>query len=115
MDSVEELINRRVEETVNRLVPIAVANKLDEMSKWDMSIQELVRATGTSKSTIEKFTSRFDVKRIEERCGNKRLYRYPEIRQLWDKYLHEKYVEYYKDYPRYIRAKEKGDWSLIEG
>jgi hypothetical protein len=55
------------------------------------------------------------VKRIEERCGNKRLYRYPEIRQLWDKYLHEKYVEYYKDYPRYIRAKEKGDWSLIEG
>ena len=114
MDSVEELINRRVEEEVNRLVPIAVANKLDEMRKWDMNIQELVKATGTSKSTIEKFTSRSDVKLIEEWNGNKRLYRYPEVRQLWDKYLREKYVDHYKGYPRYIRAKEKGDWNLIE-
>lgn len=114
MDSVEELINRRIEETVNRLVPIAVANKLDEMRKWDMSIQELVRATGTSKSTIEKFTSRSDVKLIEEWNGNKRLYRYPEVRQLWNEYLHEKYVDHYKDYPRYLKAKEKGDWNLIE-
>lgn len=112
MDSVEDLIQQRVRQEIEAQAPTLVAQELNTKYRWTMSKQDLVKATGVSASTIEKFVSRFDVKLIEEWSGHKRLYRYPEIKDLWDNYLKEQYLYHYKNYPKYIKAKEKGKWEF---
>ena len=61
----------------------------NEQLVMSISLNELVRTTGMSKSNLEKvFVPRPETKAVEYRVGTKRLWLYPEVREVWREFLY---------------------------
>lgn len=73
----------------------------------------LVKLTGVSQSTLDhEFLPRADVLAVERPKGRKRLWRYPEIKELWYQYLDEQYLAQYGVEPPKTVEKNKGAWTI---
>lgn len=75
---------------LQELIRIEVAERIkNEQLVMSISLNELVRTTGMSKSNLEKhFVPRPETKAVEYRVGKKRLWLYPEIREVWREFLY---------------------------
>lgn len=75
---------------LQELIQIEVAERIkNEQLVMSISLNELVRITGVSKSLLEKsFVPRPETKAVEYRVGTKRLWLYPEIREVWREFLY---------------------------
>lgn len=60
----------------------------NEQLAMSISLNDLVKLSGVSKSTLEKsFVPRPETKAVEYRVGTKRLWLYPEVREVWREFL----------------------------
>lgn len=75
--------------------------------------KQIVKMTGVSVATLDaNFFSRADVLAAERPYGSKRLWRYPEVRELWINYLDERYYNQFGVLPPKIQ-KSKAQWTVI--
>lgn len=75
---------------LQELIRLEVAERIkNEQLVMSISLNELVRTTGMSKSNLEKvFVPRPETKAVEYRVGKKRLWLYPEVREVWREFLY---------------------------
>lgn len=75
---------------IQELIQIEVGERIkNEQLVMSISLNELVRITGVSKSLLEKsFVPRPETKAVEYRVGKKRLWLYPEVREVWREFLY---------------------------
>lgn len=76
---------------IEEITRAAISDKLEqEQLRLSVSLNDLVKMTGVSKSTLEKvFVPRQETKSIEYRVGSKRLWLYPEVKDVWRTFLKE--------------------------
>lgn len=76
---------------IEEITRAAISDRVKhEALKLSVSLNDLVEMTGVSKSTLEKaFIPRQETKSIEYRVGSKRLWLYPEVKDVWRTFLKE--------------------------
>lgn len=83
-----------------------------KVEPFTVNKETVVKMTGVSQSTLDhEFFPRADVLAIERPKGTRRLWRYPEVKELWYQYLDEKYLCQFGVEPPVI-GKKKGNWTI---
>jgi hypothetical protein len=84
-----------------------------KVEPFTVNKETIVKMTGVSQSMLDhEFFPRTEVLAVERPKGRKRLWRYPEIKELWYQYLDEQYLAQYGVEPPKTVEKNKGAWTI---
>lgn len=84
-----------------------------QIDPFTVNKKMLIKLTGVSESTLNHdFFPRTEVLAVERSKGRKRLWRYPEVRELWYQYLDEQYLMQYGVKPPKTIEESKGKWTI---